>query len=132
MQRTIITTVLLLGALVGAHASSLDTYRDLIRPNGHPRSNAIHQADLDFCYRRTGASRYRPDTPAFKQCMLGRGYRWTSVRIERTPPAVVSEPYRSHGDYNPPVEIDPPPQLVFPPTPPPPQIDPITLQAIPQ
>ena len=66
-------------------------YRDLIRPNGHPRAGAIFNADLDRCYRRTGADRDRADTPAFRRCMLGLGYRWHYThmireRAAKTPP----------------------------------------------
>jgi hypothetical protein len=85
MKRILITTALLLGTTLGAQAHSNDTYRDLVRPNGQPRSDAIFNADLDFCYRQTGASRYRQDTPAFQQCMLGRKWQWQSVRITRRP-----------------------------------------------
>jgi hypothetical protein len=67
---------LLIGTVRSAQARPVDAFYDLVRPNGHPRSNAIHQADLEACYRQTGASRYRLDTPAFKKCMLGHGYRW--------------------------------------------------------
>ena len=86
MKRTIIACALL---LVGTSAAlayhSNDTYYDLVRPNGQPRSDAIFQTDLDFCYGQTGASRYGQDSPAFKQCMLGRQWRWQSVRITRSP-----------------------------------------------
>src|SRR6202042_1279766 len=58
--------------LAGAHANTNDEYYDLVRPNGHARNDAAFQADLDSCYGQTGASRYRQDTSAFKQCMLGR------------------------------------------------------------
>jgi hypothetical protein len=57
-----------------------NAYYDLIRPQGHPRSDAVHQADIDLCYDRTGADRTETDTPAFKKCMLGRGYRWMFAR----------------------------------------------------
>jgi len=86
MKRTVIACALL---LVGTSAAlayhSNDTYYDLVRPNGQPRSDAIFQADLDFCYGQTGASRYGQDSPAFKRCMLGRKWRWQSVRITRSP-----------------------------------------------
>jgi hypothetical protein len=90
MKRTIIACALLLaGTLAALAAHSNDTYYDLVRPNGHPRSDAIFNADLNFCYAQTGASRYAVgDTPAFKQCMLGRKWRWQSVRITRTPSTV--------------------------------------------
>jgi hypothetical protein len=84
MKRILITTALLLGTALGAQAHTNDTYYDTNRPHGHPRSDAIFQTALDACYGRTGASRFSADTPAFKQCMLGRGYRWESVRIVRS------------------------------------------------
>ena len=86
MKRAIVACVLLLAGTLAAQAyHSEDTYYDLVRPNGQPRSDAVFDADLDFCYRQTGASRYAlGDTPAFKQCMLGRKWRWQSVRIKRS------------------------------------------------
>jgi hypothetical protein len=83
MKWIIIVSAVLVAGVAGAHADgvSQDRYYDLIRPHGHPRSDAVHQADLDYCYSQTGASRAFADTPAFKQCMLGRGYRWLSMRV---------------------------------------------------
>lgn len=75
IKRIIVTTALLLGTAVAAQAQPVNAYRDLIRPNGHPRNDAIHKADLSFCYQQTGQSRYSLDGPAFKKCMLSRGYR---------------------------------------------------------
>jgi hypothetical protein len=85
MRRAIIACALLLAGTFAAQAyHSNDTYYDLVRPNGQPRDDATFDADLNFCYRQTGASRYGlGDTPAFKQCMLGRKWRWQSVRIVR-------------------------------------------------
>jgi hypothetical protein len=87
MKRAIIACALLLAGTFAAQAYHYnDTYRDLVRPNGKPRSDAIFNADLDACYRQTGQSRYADgDTPAFKQCMLGRKWRWQSVSIVRSP-----------------------------------------------
>jgi hypothetical protein len=76
MKRIIFTTALLLTTTAAAQAGRVASYHDLIRPNGHPRSDAIHQADLDFCYQQTGQSRYSLDGPAFKKCMLSHGYRF--------------------------------------------------------
>jgi hypothetical protein len=78
MKRIIITTALLLGTVLSAQARPVAKYYDLIRPNGHMRSDAVHQADLGFCYAQTGQSRFSPDGPAFKKCMLTRGYRFLS------------------------------------------------------
>jgi hypothetical protein len=77
LKRAIIACAVLLAATFAAQAShSIDTYHDLVRPNGQPRSDAIFQADIDFCYRQSGANRNGQDTPAFKQCMLGRKWQW--------------------------------------------------------
>lgn len=76
-------SVALMSGLAGAHAGTNDTYYDLVRPNGHARNDATFEADLNFCYGQTGGGRYRPDTPAFKQCMLGRKWRWESVKTVR-------------------------------------------------
>jgi hypothetical protein len=61
-------------------------YRDIIRPHGHKRSDAIGNSSLDFCYRQTGESRYGADTEVFNSCMLTRGYRWVSTRWVQDPP----------------------------------------------
>jgi hypothetical protein len=85
MKRALTACALLLSATFAAQAyHSESTYYDLVRPNGHPRSDAIFDADLNFCYAQTGSSRYE-DSPAFKQCMLGRKWRWESVRTVRSP-----------------------------------------------
>jgi hypothetical protein len=47
---SIAISVALVGGLAVAHAGSTDTYYDLVRPNGQPRSDAIFDADLNFCY----------------------------------------------------------------------------------
>jgi hypothetical protein len=87
VKRAIIACALLLVGTFAAQAyHSEDTYYDLVRPNGQPRSDAIFDADLNFCYSQTGDSRYGlGDSPAFKQCMLGRKWRWQSGRIVQSP-----------------------------------------------
>ena len=80
-------SIALMCGLAAAHAGTQDTYHDLVRPNGHPRDDVIFQADLNFCYAQTGASRSSADTPAFKQCMLGRKWRWESVKTVPSRPA---------------------------------------------
>jgi hypothetical protein len=85
MKCAIVACALLLAGTFAAQAyHSEDTYYDLVRPNGQPRSDAVFDADLNFCYAQTGASRFDSDTPAFKQCMLGRQWRWQSVRTVRS------------------------------------------------
>src|SRR3984885_3283314 len=87
MRRAIIISAILLAGCIAARADQTVTeaYRDLIRPHGHPRGAAASQAALDFCYGQTGDIRGLADTPAFKQCMLGRGYRWQRTQIKGTP-----------------------------------------------
>lgn len=79
MKRIIIITAAVLIGTVAAQAGQTDTYHDLIRPNGTMRSDAVHEADLDFCYQQTGQSRFRPDGAAMKKCMAGRGYSFTGL-----------------------------------------------------
>lgn len=80
MKRIVIAAALVLGTAtaVAAQTAPQVVYKDLIRPNGQPRSAAVHQADVDACYAQTGGSRYLPDSAAMKKCMLGRGYRFVS------------------------------------------------------
>lgn len=86
MKRLLVTSVLLLSGSSGAFAGTpVDHYRDLIRPHGHARSEAIFQANLDHCYAQTGADRTKHDTAAFKKCMSTRGYRWRYASTARTP-----------------------------------------------
>lgn len=51
-------------------------YKDIVRPNGQKRSDAVYQADVGACYAQTGGSRYRPDSAAMKQCMLSDGFQF--------------------------------------------------------
>jgi hypothetical protein len=110
MKRALLISAMLVASVAGAHADHYTTmYRDLIRPHGQPRSDAIYQANLDVCYDRTHADRMKNDTPAFKTCMLGRGYRWQYTRLvrdappvddaeESSPPPDVSMPDHSNDD----------------------------------
>ena len=88
MTRTLIAAALLLGSTLAAQARPVDAYYDLIRPNGHPRADAIHERDLQYCYAQTGQGHHRLDGPAMVQCMLGRGYRymWGSHMHRSDPP----------------------------------------------
>jgi hypothetical protein len=63
----------------GARAMTQDHYSDMTRPPGEMRSDAVWNAALNACYRRTGAKRSQPDTPAFKTCMRGEGWQWEYV-----------------------------------------------------
>jgi hypothetical protein len=87
MKRIALVSILLLAGVAGAHADYFETtYRDMIRPHGQPRSDAIYQANLDACYGQTGADRTAADTPAFKTCMMRLGWRFQTARnVETTP-----------------------------------------------
>jgi hypothetical protein len=87
MKRVVLVSILLLASTAGAHADYLQSnYYDTIRPHGKPRSNAIHQADINDCYARTGLARTAGPTPDFKQCMLSHGYRFQNLRNVQTSP----------------------------------------------
>jgi hypothetical protein len=89
MKRVIIVAALLLCSLSQAYATAHyeNNYRDLIRPHGHARSQAVYDSALDACYARTGLTREAPDSPAFKNCMKGLGYRWLSTKLVQDPPS---------------------------------------------
>ena len=97
----IIAGILLIGAMHCAAADDLvDNYYDLVRPNGQARSESIFEADLNYCYGQTGADRNAHDTPAMKQCMLGRSWRWTGL-----------VPSSSPGGWRPPPPDSPDPNI---------------------
>ncbi len=105
MKRAILAAAILFAAMPAARAD-IDNYRDLIRPNGHARSDAVFNAAIEFCYAQTGANRNRLDTPAFKTCMRGRGYRWLSGRS--TPqPSIEFDPPPVNFDVPPPPALSP-------------------------
>src|ERR1700722_9211510 len=79
------TLVSLSPALASSHYEM--TYHDNIRPNGHPRSDAVYDAALDAGYAQTGLARDAKDTQAFKDCMATRDYRWVSTRLVQDPPS---------------------------------------------
>ncbi len=101
MKRAIIIAAALLATIASAQASHYDTtYHDLIRPHGKPRSDAVYQQAMNFCYDQTGADRNEADPPAFKQCMLTRGYKWLSTRlVPDQPDATVNPANLGRGTY---------------------------------
>jgi hypothetical protein len=88
MKRAVIAATLLLCPLAPAFATTHYemTWRDMVRPHGHKRSQMVYDADLNTCYDQTGQSRETASTPGFKTCMKSRGYRWISTRLVRDPP----------------------------------------------
>jgi hypothetical protein len=86
--------ILAAGMVSSASASTHGetTYYDTIRPHGHPRSDAVYNANLNACYSSSGESRTAVyDTPAFKQCMLTRGYRFEFTKVVQDPPSATSK-----------------------------------------
>ena len=77
MKKIVVTAALVLMSVSPALASShyVTMYHDNIRPNGHPRPQAVYAAALNACYDQTGLSRDAADTQAFKDCMKTQGYR---------------------------------------------------------
>jgi hypothetical protein len=81
MKWTMVVSIVFLAGIASARADAIvqERYYDLIRPHGHPRSAAVHNADLDYCYGQTGAIRGLADTPEFKECML---WAWLSMAAD--------------------------------------------------
>jgi hypothetical protein len=102
MKTALILSALLVGFASSAYASSHGetTYRDLIRPHGQPRSDAIYDAAVNGCYAQTHESRTALyDTPAYKACMLQKGYRFLSTKVVQDPvPATTYATNRSDDD----------------------------------
>jgi hypothetical protein len=102
MKRAVIACALLLVGTSAAQAWHYDnTYYDLVRPHGKPRSDAIFQSNLDACYNQTGADRFEPDPPAFRQCMLARGYRFLHASVVHTRPPQGGDCFNAVGDCAP-------------------------------
>jgi hypothetical protein len=80
MKRTVIATMLLLGAVVIAHADAW-TFKDVSRPHGSERDIAAKRADARRCGSSDGLSFYTVDASRFKKCMRGRG--WALDHIEQ-------------------------------------------------
>jgi hypothetical protein len=98
MKKVIIAAALAIGALSPTFASSHYemTWHDNIRPHGHPRSNAVLDAALNYCYGQTGLSRAAAVNQAFKDCMKTRNYTWAATKPVQNPPS----PQASKEDKN--------------------------------
>jgi hypothetical protein len=100
----ILATGLVSSASASTHGES--TYYDTIRPHGHPRSSAIYSAAVDACYSSSGESRTAVyDTPAFKQCMLSRGYRFEFTKVVQDPPSATARSVAQRSYSGPSVTI---------------------------
>jgi hypothetical protein len=81
-------------------------YHDTIRPHGHSRGNAVYNANVNACYSSSGESRMAVyDTPAFKQCMLSRGYRFEYTKVVQDPPSATSRSVAQQSYSGPSVTI---------------------------
>jgi hypothetical protein len=100
----ILATGLVSSANASTHGES--TYYDTIRPHGHPRSDAIYNANVNACYSSSGESRMAVyDTPAYKQCMLSRGYRFEYTDVVQDPPSATSRSVAQQSYSGPSVTI---------------------------
>ncbi len=69
----------LFAANVGIARGDTDQYRD---NSGRNRGDARLAADADYCEMKVGANKNgAPTTPAYKHCMLTRGWRY--LRTDR-------------------------------------------------
>jgi hypothetical protein len=73
MKRTVIATMLLLGAVVSAQADAW-TFKDVSRPHGSARDMAAKRADFRACGSPDGHSIDTADEPAFRACMRAHGW----------------------------------------------------------
>jgi hypothetical protein len=105
---TLIIAVLATGLVSSASASTHGEkmYHDTIRPHGHPRSFALYTASVNACYSATGESRTAVyDTPAFKKCMLSRGYRFEYTTVVQDPPTAAARSVAQRSYTGPSVSI---------------------------
>jgi hypothetical protein len=81
MKRTILVTMLLLGAGLAARADTTVYTNMLKQPRG---DDALH-ADTQYCDQRVGADKNGVATSArYKSCMRGRGWRYDHTTVEHT------------------------------------------------
>src|ERR1700689_4377687 len=105
--------MLLVGVLATGLASSASAsthgekfYHDTVRPHGHPRSFAVYDASVNACYSATGESRAAVyDTPAFKTCMLSRGYRFEYTNVVEDPPTTAARSVAQRSYAGPSVSV---------------------------
>ena len=105
---TLVIAVLATGLASGASASTHgeSMYRDTIRPHGHARSDAVYNAAVNACYAATGESRTAlHDIPAFKTCMLSRGWRFEYTNVVQDPPGVAERAVAQRSYTGPSVSV---------------------------
>jgi hypothetical protein len=100
----ILATAMVSSASASSHGET--TYYDTIRPHGHPRSDAVYNAAVNACYSSSGESRMAVyDTPAYKQCMLSRGYRFEFTKVVQDAPSAASRSVAQRSYSGPSVTI---------------------------
>ena len=73
MKRTILTAVLVLSTVVGAHADN-SVYRNVLK---QPRGDAELNVDGYYCDQLLGPVKNgMPTSAQYKKCMLSRGWRY--------------------------------------------------------
>jgi hypothetical protein len=72
MKRTLLGTVLILGAMLNAASADTQVFRDIQRPQGHDRGMAAKRVDGRKCGSRDGV--WFNEVESFDRCMLSRGW----------------------------------------------------------
>jgi hypothetical protein len=84
MKRTVIATMLILGAVVSAQADAW-TFKDVSRPHGRERGMAAKRADARACGSSDGQSFVTAYASTFKKCMRAHGWALDHI-VRDTPP----------------------------------------------
>lgn len=94
MKRAVIISFALLGGIASAQAgaSANVVYRDIARSHGHWRGEAAFEAAANNCSAQTGQA---ADAPAYRQCMLGQGYKAQFARSAGAVAARAAGPVRT-------------------------------------
>jgi hypothetical protein len=81
MKRLVLVAALLLGSGLAAQAD-VTHWTNVLK---QPRSHDALLADGDYCDQRVGKD-YNgvPTSAAYKRCMRSRGWRYDSMRVEKT------------------------------------------------
>ncbi|MBV8839983.1 MAG: hypothetical protein JO000_25900 [Alphaproteobacteria bacterium] len=92
MKRLLLTTAIVLGATLAAHADS-NTWNDT---TGQNRGDYAVNQDADYCQWQVGRDRNGPwaESPAMKRCMRSRGWAYDHTDYE---PWTWRHHHRRHG-----------------------------------
>jgi len=82
MTRMVLIAALLLGTALSAHADMV-TYHNILKA---PRNDDQLHQDGYYCDAQVGPDKNGvPTAAAYKRCMLGRGWRYQSIKREPAP-----------------------------------------------